>query len=82
MGDEYFVKCANVRYPLLRRIVLAADHLGLNQKQLTGYVNSERFSRRLSPELLGPNRGHKFEKPGTGLEDYILKDMREFLGEQ
>jgi hypothetical protein len=61
-----------------RRLIAAAEQLGLSQEQLTQYVNAR-------PQFFyvqegAPNMAHVGEIPGTGNLGRILNDMRGFFG--
>lgn len=66
-----------------RRLLKAADELGMTQKQLNDYVNDPRRTKQLFELQNGPeNMGHRFEKPGNGDLDKIKDDMQKFLNER
>lgn len=60
-----------------RRILRAADELGMTQQQLNDFVNS--IPERFRIETKADNLSHKFEKPGNGEIDEIKKEMEHFL---
>ena len=60
-----------------RRLVRAAEELGMNQKQFDDYVNARPQHFRL--ENSADNQSHKFEKPGNDDLGDIKKDMINFL---
>ena len=61
-----------------RRLLKAADDLGMTQKQLNDYVNA-RAANIFDPQNKTDNLSHKHEKPGMDDLDRIKKDMMEFL---
>nr|WP_197272157.1 GH-E family nuclease [Neisseria sp. 83E34] len=60
-----------------RRILKAADELGMSQKQVNDYVNAR--PQNLKLENAKDNLSHKFEKPGIDELQNIKDDMQEFL---
>ena len=62
-----------------RRLILAAESLGMDQKTFNKYVNSR--NSIFSLENYIRNRSHKDEMPGISLEKNILEDMQKFLKE-
>ena len=60
-----------------RRILKAADELGMSQKQVNDYVNAR--PQNLKLENAKDNLSHKFEKPGIDELQDIKRDMRKFL---
>ena len=60
-----------------RRLLKAADELGMTQQQFKAYVNARPNLFELQNRK--DNQGHKFEKPGVDGLDDIRKDMRNFM---
>ncbi|MDO6709053.1 GH-E family nuclease [Photobacterium sp. 1_MG-2023] len=60
-----------------RRILRAAEELGMTQEELNDFVNSRPDYFQIEEE--GPNLSHRNEKPGYDDLELIKKDMRKFL---
>jgi hypothetical protein len=61
-----------------RRILAAADELGLTQEQLNEYVNSRPEFFQIEEHAV--NISHANEEPGIEPFDHIVTDMRQFFG--
>ena len=61
-----------------RRLLKAADDLGMTQKQLNDYVNA-RAANIFDPQNKTDNLSHKHEKPGIDDLKDIKDDMSSFL---
>ena len=61
-----------------RRILAAANKLGLNQKQLNNYVNAR--PQHFQIEDAAHNLSHRGEKPGIGGINHIVRDMNDYFG--
>ena len=62
-----------------RRLIKAAESLGMDQKTFNQYVNSR--DNIFQFENHYENVSHENEKPGNGLEKDIVNDMKKFLKE-
>ncbi|MDU1912030.1 GH-E family nuclease, partial [Fusobacterium sp.] len=62
-----------------RRLIKAAESLGMDQKTFNQYVNSR--DNIFQYENHDENVSHKNEKPGNSLEKDIVEDMKNFLKE-
>ena len=65
-----------------RRLIKAADELGMTQSQLNEYVNDPKRTKKLfALQNKAENESHdpRFEKPGRGDLGTIKQDMRNFL---
>lgn len=63
-----------------RRLLKAAEELGMTQKQLNDYVNDPARRQRLFRlENARDNVRHRNELPGNDRLDIIKDDMRKFL---
>lgn len=60
-----------------RRLSLAAKELKLTQKEFNDYVNARPEKFRL--ENMSSNRSHRYEKPGNGGIDDIIRDIDRVL---
>lgn len=60
-----------------RRLLKAADELGMTQKQLNDYVNARPNRFRL--ENATQNLSHRHEKPGSNDMEDIKRDMIYFM---
>lgn len=63
-----------------RRILQAADEMGMTQQQLNDFVNSIPDKFRIDTKT--DNLSHKFEKPGKGDLGEIIDRMKDFLREK
>ena len=62
-----------------RRILRAADEMGITQQQLNNFVNSKFMCDKFRIETKADNLSHKHEKPGKGDLGEINKEMKRFL---
>ena len=62
-----------------RRILRAADEMGMTQQQLNNFVNSKFMCDKFRIETKADNLSHKHEKPGNGELGEIKKEMKRFL---
>ena len=62
-----------------RRILRAADEMGMTQQQLNDFVNSEYMWDKFRIETKADNLSHKHEKSGNGELGEIKKEMKRFL---
>ena len=64
-----------------RRILRAADEMGMTQQQLNDFVNSEYMWDKFRIETKADNLSHKHEKSGKGDLREIKDRMTQFLEE-
>ncbi|ARB04678.1 TPA: GH-E family nuclease [Neisseria lactamica] len=65
-----------------RRLIKAADELGMTQSQLNEYVNDPKRTKKLfalQNKVENESHNPKFEKPGNDELDEIKEDMKVFL---